>query len=176
MSRIGHPFLIVVCLWLSACGFEPLYGGNQDGYSTDQLLEFIQVAPIADRTGQLVRIELTNRLTPTSPAPKPLYTLLVTLSESKAGLAVQKDSSTTRANLSISAEFRLIEIGSGRSLTQGNVRSVNSYDILLSDFATLAAEADARERGAKDLADGIVDRLSIYLSRAQDPPATGRAR
>ena len=175
LSRLGRPFIVLACLWLSACGFEPLYGENQDGFSTDELLQFIQVSPIEDRTGQLLRIELSNRLTPTRPIPEPIYALLVTLNESKAGLAVKKDASTTRANLTITAQFQLVEIGSGEVLTQGTVRSVNSYDILLSDFATLAAEADARERGTRDLSDGIVDRISIYLSRAQDAATTGRS-
>lgn len=176
MSRIGRPLVVLACFWLSACGFEPLYGENQDGFSTDQLLEFIQVAPIEDRTGQILRIELTNRLTPTRPVPKAIYALQVTLNESKSGLAVQKDASTTRANLTITASFELVEISSGQVFTGGAVRSVNSYDILLSDFATLAAEANARERGAKDLSDGIVDRISIYMARAQDAPVTRRAR
>lgn len=173
-----RPFALVACLLLAACGFQPLYGEteSQDDLSTEELLEFVRVPPIKDRVGQLVRIELTNRMTPTRPVPKPLYSLAITLSESTAGLAVQKDASATRANLTIAASFELRQIGTGERLTGGSVRSVNSYDILLSDFATLAAETDARERGAKDLADGIVDRLAIFLSRAQGAATTGRTQ
>jgi LPS-assembly lipoprotein len=176
LSRLARFGLVVSALLLTACGFSPLYGETEKSFATEELLEFVEVLPIEDRVGQLVRIELTNRLTPKRPRPKPLYTLQVTLSESKAGLAVQKDSSATRANLTLNGSFKLSQNSDGESLVSGSVRSVNSYDIMLSDFATLEAESGARKRGAIDVADGIVDRLTIFLSRAQDeaPARQGR--
>jgi len=151
-------------LGLTACGFEPLYGNQDRGTATEDLLSRVTVPPIADRLGQLIRIELTNRLTP-RPPPEPLYVVNVTVSESRQGLAVRRDASATRANLIITAQFTLTQIGQSESLLSGDIRSVNGFDILVSDFATLAAEKDARRRGARDVADAIVDRLAIYLSR-----------
>jgi LPS-assembly lipoprotein len=176
LSRALASLLLVGTLLLVGCGFEPLYGEREQAVATEDLLSRVEVPPIADRVGQLVRIELTNRMTPTRPVPVPAFALVVVLSESKANLAVQKDSSATRANLTIAANFTLKQIGSGQELTSGSVRSVNSYDILQSDFATLAAEQDARQRGAIDVADGIVDRLAIFLLRNQSALTSGRAR
>lgn len=156
--------LIALLLGLAACGFEPLYGEQDHGAATEELLSRVTVPPIADRLGQLVRIELTNRLTP-RPAPEPLYAVAVQLTESKQGLAVRRDASATRANLIINANFELTALGGSEKLLSGQIRSTNGYDILTSDFATLAAEKDARRRAARDIADAIVDRLSIYLSR-----------
>ena len=175
-SSVSSSLAIAACLLLAACGFEPLYRENRNALNTEELLEFVDVSPIADHTGQLVRIELANRLTPTRPVPDPRYRLEVELSESRTDLAIQRDASTTRANLTIRAGFRLLRIRDGKLLTDGTIRSVNSYDILLSDFATLAAESSARKRGAGDLAEGIVDRIAIFLSRAQESSATGRSR
>jgi LPS-assembly lipoprotein len=149
---------------LGACGFEPLYGERGSDAPVGGLLEQVAVSPIADRTGQLLRIELTNRLTPTTPTES-RYNLEVTLSESQASLAVRRDATATRANLTISANYSLRRNGNAQILTSGSIRSVNSYDILTSDFATLAAEADARKRATRDIADAIVDRLAIFLSR-----------
>ena len=89
---------------------------------------------------------------------------------------MQKDSIATRANLTLNGSFKLSQNSDGETLVSGSVRSVNSYDIMLSDFATLEAESGARKRGAIDVADGIVDRLTIFLSRAQDeaPARQGR--
>jgi LPS-assembly lipoprotein len=168
--------LLICGLILAGCGFEPLYGERDQAVATENLLNRVTVPPIENRVGQLARIELTNRLTPTRPAPTPLFTLNVKLNESKTSLAVEKDSSATRANLTISATFELLRNSDSAKLTSGYVRSVNSYDILQSDFATLAAERNARRRGAKDVADGIVDRLAIYLLRNQDRLLTGQAR
>lgn len=175
MSRFA-PVFLVLCLALTACGFEPLYGDREQTAAAEDLLELVDVPPIADRVGQLVRIELTNRLTPTQPAPPALYTLPVLVTESRVSLAVRKDSSATRANLTINASFELYRISDGVRLTSGTIRSVNSYDVVDSDYATLVAESDARRRGAKDTADQIVDRLAIYLSRAQQIRASGNAR
>jgi len=133
------------------------------------------VPPIEDRLGQLVRIELTNRLTP-RPAPEPLYTVSVNLSESTQGLAARRDDSATRANLIITSSFALNPVGGGDSLMSGTIRSSNGYDILISDFATLAAENDARRRGARDIADAIVSRIAIYLSRASNQTAAPARR
>lgn len=176
MSRILASVLLAGALVLTGCGFEPLYGAREQSVATEDLLSRVEVPPIADRVGQLVRIELTNRMTPTRPAPDAAFSLVVKLNESKASLAVEKDSSATRANLTISANFTLNQIGTGEELTSGSVRSVNSYDILQSDFATLAAEQGARQRGAIDVADGIVDRLAIFLLRNQGALTSGRAR
>ena len=165
-----------MALVLSACGFEPLYGDREQTAAAEDQLELVTVPPIADHVGQLVRIELTNRLTPTQPAPTALYTLPVTLTESRASLAVRKDASATRANLTINATFELYRISDGFRLTSGNIRSVNSYDVVDSDYATLVAESDTRRRGAKDIADGIIDRLAIFLSRTQQTGTSGRAR
>ncbi len=170
------PAWLIVCLVLAGCGFEPLYGEREQTAAAEDELELVDVPPIADRVGQLVRIELTNRLTPTQPAPRALYTLPVTLTETRASLAVRKDASATRANLTINATFELQRISDGARLTSGTIRSVNSYDVVDSDYATLVAESDARRRGAKDIADGIVDRLAIFLSNASQTRTGGSTR
>ena len=166
--------LSVGLLTLTACGFEPLHGKREGGEATALLLSQIEVAPIADRLGQLVRTELTNRLSPRS-APLPVFIVHVTLTESGQSLAVRRDSSATRANLIIDANFILSEVSGGEALLVGGARSVNGYDILMSDFATLAARKDARRRGSRDVADAIVDRLSIHMAqRASQGAAPAR--
>jgi len=165
-----------VALILSACGFSPLYGERGPSTVVASQLALIKVPPIDDRVGQLVRMELTNRLTPTQAGSHASYLLPMTLTESRTDLAVRKDATATRANLTINAAFRLLRISDGVVLTSGNIRSVNSYDIVDSNYATLAAESDARRRGANDVAAGIVNRLAIFLSSTQHPRSTGQTR
>jgi LPS-assembly lipoprotein len=161
---------------LSACGFSPLYGEHSQSTSVASQLALIKVPPINDRTGQLIRIELTNRLTPTQAGSPASYLLPVTLSESRTNLVVRKDAAATRVNLTITAAFRLLRISDGVVLTTGNIRSVNSYDIVDSNYASLAAESDARRRGAIDVADGIVNRLAMFISSSQHPLSSGQTR
>ncbi len=151
--------------FLTACGFTPLHGQQQVGADTTAALRQISVLPIAERLGQLLRIELTNQLTPTGPPRTPAYVLNVTVTETKQNLAVRKDATATRANLIITASFKLRQAGVDTPLLNSKVRSVNSYNILDADFATLSAESDARRRAARDLATEIRSRLGIFLSQ-----------
>ena len=70
--------------------------------------------------------------------------------------------------LVISAKFELTDAETEESLLSGTIRSINSYDILDSDFATLSAESDARRRAALDLATEIKSRLGIFLSQPRN--------
>ncbi len=157
--------MFAVMVFVAGCGFEPLHGRQQSGSSVTSALSLIYIPPIPDRLGQLLRIELANRLTPKGPPRVAAYALNVTISESKQSLGVRKDATATRANLIITANFVLIDAQASKNLLNGAVRSINSYNILDADFATLSAESDARRRASRDLATEIQSRLSIFLSQ-----------
>ncbi len=113
----------------------------------------------------MLRIELTNRLTPNGQPRSPVFVLDVDVTESKQSLAVRKDATATRANLIIVATFNLRNVQTEKRVFAGTVRSINSYNILDADFATLSAESDARRRAVRDLATEIRSRLGIFLSK-----------
>lgn len=150
---------------VTGCGFEPLHGRPESGNETTAALRQISVSPIPERLGQLLRIELTNQLNPTGAPRKPAFVLVVSVNESKQDLAIRKDDVATRANLIITARFDLKDARTDKNLFGGSARSINSYNILEADFATLTAEADARRRGTRDLATEIGSRLGIFLSQ-----------
>jgi LPS-assembly lipoprotein len=95
---------------VAGCGFEPLHGRPEAGNQTTSALSQISVPPIPERLGQLLRIELTNQLTPLGPPQKPAYVLNVSVSEVRRELGVRKDATATRANLIITARFNLTNI------------------------------------------------------------------
>jgi len=123
----------------------------------------VEIALITDRTGQLLRNELLDQLTPTGIANKPRYLLSVHLTESKKNLAIRRDLTATRANLTITAQFKLTTWPSDELLLEGRSRSLNSYNISTFNFATLSAENDARRRAARAVAEDIATRLAIYF-------------
>ena len=88
---------------VAGCGFEPLYGRQQSGADASTELNQIAVSPIPERLGQMLRIELTNELTPKGQPRAPAYVLDVRVSESKQDLAIRKDATATRANLIITS-------------------------------------------------------------------------
>ncbi len=157
----------MLLLAVSGCGFRPLYGTTATSTgTTNERLATVSVGLIPDRTGQLVRNELLERVNVRGTPAKPEFVLDVAVAESIQNLAIQRDEVATRANLILRASFRLVDNATGQSVFNGSVQSVASYNISDSqDFATLSAETDARRRGARDLADEITARVAIFLAR-----------
>ncbi len=159
---------------LAACGFQPLYGQGPRQADPGQLGN-IEVAPIADRLGQITRNHLLDRLNPGGRPLAPEYRLDVSLKERKTRLAFRKDATATRALMQLVAQYRLTEISSGTPVHNGASRATASYNIVASDFATIASEKNARERVSRIVAEDIVLRLSVCFSRRQTcfkrPPA-----
>ncbi len=161
--RLAPLCLLCAALVLSACGYRPLFGQNNVSTQTLTNLASIRVTSIADRVGQMLHSALTHRLSPKAHQAQQRFTLHVTLNESLATLAVERDASATRTNLTLTAYYKLIRSGDGKPMTSGSVRTVSSYNILASDFATLTAQNDSRSRAVEDLAETLRLRLAIYF-------------
>lgn len=159
LTAAGLLFLVPL---LAACGFQPLYGGPAPT-GVRAGLAAVEVALIEDRVGQQLRNELIRRFHPDGRARNPSYRLRIDLSIAKRDLALRKTEIATRASLRLTAKYALLNSRDGSRLIQGTSRITTSYDILRSDFATLAAEADARRRGVRELADEITNRLAAFL-------------
>lgn len=160
--------ILLVLLSVTACGFRPLNHPRLAGGAVGQGLQDIKVEFIEDRVGQELRNQLLDRLNPLGPPDRALYSLSVVLAEGVQNLGIRKDDSSTRANLIINASFKLEDLQTRRTLTGGAFRSVNSYDILTSQYATQTAKEDARRRGAEQIANHIETQLSLYfLDQAQ---------
>ena len=148
---------------LTGCGFKPIYGSAGPSNISAEL-STVQVAPIKDRIGQQLRNLLLDRINPGGAPRKPNYRLLVQLSESKQELAIKKSEVSTRANLTFVAKFHLqgLKQFAKRKVT-GETKIVTSYNILSSDYGTLATEQDARRRAVRELSEDITNRIAAYL-------------
>ena len=148
---------------LTGCGFTPIYGSAGES-NIGAKLATVEVAPIRDRIGQRLRNLLLDRINPGGKPSDPNYQLKVQLYENKQELAVKKSEFSTRANLRFLAKFQLRGINEQKGqLFSGDVRIITSYNILNSDFGTLAAERDARRRAVRELSDDITNRIASYL-------------
>ncbi len=148
---------------ISACGFQPLYGQKSTAAS---VLNDIWIDPIQDRDGVALRNELIDRFYIDGYPKNPRYVLAITLQDSVRDLDIREDDTTTRAQLIQRAGYTLKNRTTGQIIFKENLRSVNSYNILASQFTTTVTAAEARERGVRDLADKIQNRLAIYLSQS----------
>ena len=165
----SHALLALLCAGLAAfallgCGFQPLYGGRDEpgGAVTEEMSEIL-IMPIEDRTGQQMHNMLRDSLTPLGQPAEPLFGLRVRLKETTEDLGIRKDATATRANLTMVADYSLIDWQDKATLFKGRSSSTNSYDILDSQYATQVAEDDARKRALQQLSDEMKIRLAIYF-------------
>ena len=146
---------------LAGCGFSPLYGRHEDGSVAEELAK-IRVLPIANRSGQVLRNYLLDGMTPREPQ-KPQYTLQVALSEpSVQDLGISRSESVVRYGFSAVARFRLLD-ASGADLMQGDSGGSSSYLVTNSEFATVSARTNARDRVMEEISGDIKMQVATFL-------------
>ena len=152
-------------LVLAGCGFQPLYAPTDPTRVTPaDHLAAVRISPLEGRVGQQLHNLLRDRLNTSGQPRDPSYLLEVALRLSTRKLGIRKDETATRANLTLSARFKLRDLDSKAVLLAGRSVSVNSYDIFDAFYATKVAEDDAARRGLRELADDIGLRLSVYFA------------
>ncbi len=165
--------LLAALLALAGCGFHPLYGNTTSAtpINVQQQLESIRIVPSQDRMGQQLYNDLRDMLNPRGVPAKPKYVLAVQLVETQQQLLLsQQDQAATRTYLAISASYHLKVADSQTEVLSGTVRTRTGFNLLTNEYASLIARQNAEERSAAELADGIRQRLALYLAQAPAPP------
>jgi len=149
---------------LSACGFTPLYSQTK---TINILADFqrIEIQQISNKIGLDLRNKLIEILQPQGKKFPLSHRLNVTLTEEKSSLAVKKSAFATRANLTIRANYQLYNIDGIKTVFSAKSRSSVSYDLLTDQYATLAAEKNARTRAVGELAEKLKIQLGAYYRR-----------
>mgnify|MGYP000103079218 FL=1 len=164
--------LLVLVTLLSGCGFRPLYLKGKQNPQPD--LTAIEIRPIVDRKGQILRNLLLDQLTPKGPSAHPAYVLDVTVDFSLTNLGIRRDDRATRALMKVTATYSLRRKQDEAQLFSSTSQASSGYDILESDFATLVAEKDALQHSLETIAQDIKLRLSFLFSG--DPGGNKAAR
>jgi len=169
-------FLLIVLgtfsvLSLSACGYRPLYGAASANPATEANLAAIEIAPLYERTGQILHTELGRKLYPRGQAGITTHTLRITTTQSTTNLAVAKNTAATRANYRLSASYQLIRKSDQRPVLSNSIFSTISYNILSSDYANTVAAKNARERAAMDISEQLAQRMAIYFNTQENSTA-----
>jgi len=153
-----------LCLLLAACGLRPMYAEGSSGAVAGGL-KMVQVAPIPERAGWLVRNALVDRLG--GEAGSPAYRLEVELDDDLTAFGIRGDAAVTRERRTLRARYRLVDLKTGEVVLDATAGSDAGIDIVSSEYATVAAEHTAQERLAGVVADQMVARLALFMSRAK---------
>lgn len=164
--------IVAVTGALSACGFRPLYRdvpGQTDVVDEFRSIDIDQVRAddedFTERAGQQLRNELSGLLQPRGRVADPVYTLMITVGESTSELAVRKSAFATRANLQLTAKMQLYDRRRNEVVLNSPLRVVSGYNILQSEYGTLIAEEDARQKAIRSLSQEIRLRLGSFLNK-----------
>ena len=157
--------VLAAALLLSGCGLRPLYGGGS-GSNVATTLRAVEVAPIDGQVGWLVHNKLAERLVSNGP---PAYRLEVELDDNITGFGIRGDSAATRERRTLRARYRLIDVSNGAVVLDATAGSDAGIDVVSSQYATVAAEQTALERLSEVVADQMVGRLAMFVTRTQPP-------
>lgn len=140
------------------CALSPVYGGGARSAAAETL-GAIAVPAIPNRSGYFVRQALLDRI---GRGSETRYRLDVRLDDDITGLGVRGDDSITRERRTLRARWQLVELASGNAVIDATARSDSGIDVVGSEYAVVAAETDALERLAVELAEDIAARIAIY--------------
>lgn len=163
------PALALALMLVAACGFRPLYGGGAEAGAV-QALATIEIDRIPRRIGQILRNDLLDHLNPNGPPAHPAYRLKVNVVKTTSPLDIRTDATITRFNVSLEADFVLIDLESGETVYSATTRTVGSYDVIRSDFATLVAEDDTTRRVTREISVEIKTLLAVFFARYRRSP------
>ncbi len=146
-------------LLLGGCALRPLYG--EESGDVAQKMRQIYVAPISDRSGQMLHNLLQQILTPQG-VKNPRYTLRVVLSTVRQEMAFLKDGTASRLQIQLTAQYGLENYVDGTLLEKGELLSCADYNIVVDgDYATVVSEEDAMARALRDIAWDIKASLGV---------------
>ena len=148
---------------LGACDVQPLYG-SRSGMSESGPAAAIEIAPVKDRVGHIVRNHLIDSLTPGGQPAQPEYRLTLAVEESETPLLIQLDDHATRFNLRLDATFSL-EDREGEQVYSGSAQAIGSFNVVESGFATVTAKRDAADEAARVLSEEIRTLILLNLPR-----------
>tara|TARA_Y100000815_G_scaffold160574_1_gene145680 strand:+ start:404 stop:895 length:492 start_codon:yes stop_codon:yes gene_type:complete len=162
MKKIKLFLYLIAFFMFSSCGYEPIYSKN---INTNKELLSISIKNIKNRPGQILRNTLLNQLNPERERVITKYRLIIEISESSTSLGYRRDRSATRTDLEVTAKYLLKNVKNDEIILKEDVKSISSFDVVESVYATLVAEKDAREKSLKIISDNIYTNLVIFFKK-----------
>ncbi len=153
-------------LALAGCGFEPLYAPRNGGGLPAELAA-VRVANIPERSGQLLRRALEQRLDNSRPGTATRYELRVGLTYASDLQGYREDGFITRLRVQAVADFVLVSLAAEEAeLLRGAARATDAFNIPDLRFFAADISREAMERRlVETLAEDILRRVALEFRR-----------
>lgn len=157
--------MVVLVAFLSGCGFHPVYAPqSRNAPGAQGELGQVQVALISERSGQLLRQALQQRMDRGEGLHKK-YELSVSYTLISEQLGFQIDTSVTRQRVRAVGNWSLKTLDTGVVVASGVVRSLDGFDILNQQY--FAADI-ANESAQRRLADNVASQITLAIATFLD--------
>ncbi|MCX7284570.1 MAG: LPS assembly lipoprotein LptE [Novosphingobium sp.] len=151
---------------LAGCGLQPMYAGGGSG-AVARALSDVAISPVEGQSGWLVRNAVADRLGAGAQSEGTRYRLDIRLDDKVEGLGQLSNDTITRERRTLRARYQLVDQQSGAVLLDATAGSDAGFDVVNSEYAVIAAEQTALENLAQEVADQIVTRISVRLSKSR---------
>ena len=175
--RRANIAVMAMVVFISGCGFEPLYVEKKsssewyydsefDTSITEEMAK-VKVELIQDRVGQLIRNDLLDKLSPKGQPKTPKYYLKVTsVEKEEIDQALRNDITATRKKVIYKAHY-VLNNAQHQKLLNGSSVAYLGYDILRDPYSTTFAQKKNEKNAAKIIANDISLRLGAYFHSLQ---------
>ncbi|MEM9286605.1 MAG: LPS assembly lipoprotein LptE [Pseudomonadota bacterium] len=170
MARLA---LIAFVLVLAACGFRPLYGELEDDEGAPEQLGSFYIESITGPKDARQEVEDAMRRRVPGANGNETHAVSIGLRDTRRGVAVRISSDTQRFDYTLIASLRYRDLESDEVRSQ-TIRSIVSYGVVDSQYASLVGREDAVRRAAEDLARKIEVDMALFL-RDRAPDNSGDA-
>lgn len=158
-----NKWILSAVLVLSACGYSPVYEKTAKTF-TQVSVGSVQVAqdqklPGERRVAQLVERRLTQIFTASEASA---YTLNVFLDEDRRTLAVLRDATEDRFEVTLRARIHL-QNNAGEKVFVKDIVSSAPYNVESSPYGTEAGKDRARQSAAESISAEVIKNVNFYL-------------
>lgn len=165
-KRLIAVIAVLAVLPLAGCGFKPMYTVQKGGDSLSRDFGNIEISNIPDREGQVLRNLLIDRLYTRGRQASTRYVLDMTPVKIKSkNLGIRKTATATFTQIYVSTNLTLTDRFTGEKVLERELTTVNSYNILNSQYATIVSERAAQEQALKEIAENAVTQIALYFNR-----------
>ena len=129
-QHLSRLFALPLLLGLLGCGFHPAYQAQRPTAGGANMFAEIEIGPIYERAGQLLRQELQRRLEGSGGSVHKSYVLNTNLAMHDEGVAIEFGSSAaSRLRVVGVATWSLVGLGGNQSVVaSGWAKSVDGFD------------------------------------------------
>ncbi len=160
--------LVILLLFLTGCGFSPLYSSKSVTYQFLQKIQ-ISVAPIPNQYGAEMRRILKNQIPILTQTPTKKYTLFVTAPTFTGyDKTITNDEFASTIQTTASATYTLQDDKTQKIIKKGSQKAISGYNVESNPYSTTIAKQKVYQELSEQLAEQIGQQVLAFIS--QDTP------